>query len=430
MRKFFEGHSRSGVVLILFSFLAALFLRFYHIGLQSPWSDELASWWYSRHLGEVWAFESHSPLYYALLKIFTFEGDITSLRVFSATLSVIHLIEFFFLGQIVFDKKKFLLFWILVCLNPVDIVYARMARHYSWLLEGVLVFYLLLRAKAPTWLLSFTAAFMGFIHVFAVIPIVFYTWSLKQRFRIIGPACLIFIYYSLRLILLGSDVVKENVSWITLGPVTFWSSVVTMFMGESYPRFEFFPVNPVFSALVLLSTFGLIAYKKKQSGVRFYILFAVSLLIIELLQFWLNLRSNRYLIYLVGLWIVAIVDSPDETKERWAWVTAGALTIYLIIMRPLAVYSWDSEKVAEWNKFQVSHPVSQRLVCANRYQSAYYQLKASDCENMVVNEKEPLLVFDLNTHYPSLMVKLSKSMVTEENEGYLAKFVPRNENEK
>ncbi len=173
MRKFFEGHSLIGVVIILSVFIFAVALRYFDISAQSPWMDELASWWYMRNLSEVWGRESHSPLYYALLRLFTGNSDIGTLRIFTATVSVIHLIECFFLGQLAFKKKHFLLFWILICLNPADIVYARMARHYSWLFEGVLIYYLLWRIKAPLWLQALNGAFMGFIHVFALIPVSF-----------------------------------------------------------------------------------------------------------------------------------------------------------------------------------------------------------------------------------------------------------------
>ncbi|MFL5785951.1 MAG: hypothetical protein ACJ76H_15135 [Bacteriovoracaceae bacterium] len=440
MRKFFEGHSLVGVVILFCVFFFAVFLRFYDIGTQSPWTDELASWWYLRHLDMVWVRESHSPLYYALLRVFTGpSGDLSTLRVFSAVISVIHLIECFFLGQLVFDKKRFLLFWILICLNPADIVYARMARHYAWLMEGILVYYLLWRIRAPFWLELLTGAFMGFIHVFAVIPISFlamYRWWNDRRTRELcwRLICtnLIVVYYVLRILFLGHESVRSNVSWNSLGSIKFWSSLLTQFLGDAYPRFEFFPVNAWLALGVVGLTGIFILVRRKESGILYIGILVASLLVIEALSFWLNLRTNRYLIYLLAFWIVAFVDSFKDVKQWQAISIMGVVVSFLFFQNPIRTFPWEKEKVSEWKEFRMKYPGTQELVCSNIYQSDYYDLHSVElCRKdfLHVDRQGPLLFFDLNGNDIFVAVQLMQEMDVEDYSklkyGLIARFVPK-----
>ncbi len=106
MRKYFEDHSLTGVVIIFCAFALAVFLRFFDLSDQSPWTDEIASWWYLRHLDTVFFRESHTPLFYGLLRFFLGpDATISGIRHFVAAISVIHLIEFFFLGQMALKKQ-------------------------------------------------------------------------------------------------------------------------------------------------------------------------------------------------------------------------------------------------------------------------------------------------------------------------------------
>ncbi|MES2525811.1 MAG: hypothetical protein V4598_01940 [Bdellovibrionota bacterium] len=424
MRKYFEGHSLTGVVIILAVFSFAVALRFFDISSQSPWMDELASWWYMRNLGEVWGRESHSPLYYAILRIFTGESDIGTLRIFTATVSVIHLIECFFLGQLAFSKKHFLIFWILICLNPADIVYARMARHYSWLFEGILVYYLLWRIKAPLWMQAMTGAFMGFIHVFAVIPVgllaLYRFWQERNKKYLavmLVSTNLIIVYYILRIIFLGHEQVSVNVSWNAQTLVNFWSSIVTQFLGDAYPRFEYFPVRFWEAFLVVAPTSLWAFYKRRESGILFASVAIASLLVIEVLGMWLNLRVCRYVIYLIGFWFVAFVDSIDDVKDWQIYSVLAAVSTFLLLHNPLTSFPFEREKVGEWKSYSANFPDTQRLVCANNYQVEYFELNAQlPCNRAVtlVDYSQPLILFDLNNCQKFVSVFLSNLMDVKE----------------
>lgn len=419
MRKFFEGHSLTGVVIIFSAFALAVLLRFFDLSDQSPWTDEIASWWYLRHLDTVFYRESHSPLFYGILRFFLGpDATISAIRYFVASVSVIHLIEFFFLGQLALSKRAFLIFWVFVCLNPADIVHARMARHYSWLLEGMLVYFLLWKIGSKQWLRILVGTFTAYIHIFAVIPIAVmgaYDFYRERKWRdfllSLVPCFLAGIYYLARIVTLGSAKVVSNIWWVKTTLFTFLSSITTQFLGDSFPRFEFYPVSPWLAAIVVGGSGLFLIYKRKPSAMVFILIGAASIITIEALIPWANFRVNRYVIYLSGIWLFALADSLENVKSYIYYPVLALPLIYLVSFNPLFNYSWENERVELWKAFQLTYKTPQRLVCANEYQNEYYGLEG-DCVKRVkaVDVTKPLLFFDLNATQTFVTAPFLKTM--------------------
>jgi hypothetical protein len=409
MHKTFHGHSHLGVAILGLGLVLGLLLRFYNLGDQSPWSDELASWYYKDHLQEVFYRESHSPLYYLLLRIFLPAGaDIYALRLFSAVVSTLHLGAFFWLGRRLLGPSAGGLFFLLMCLNPADIAYARMARHYAWLLEGTVLFYLLLRLHARTWVISLCAVFLSFLHIFALIPI----WVMlgvdyikfKHAGRALalwGASSLVLLYYLLRMLMLGSARVAENLLWNTSDFFSFWQNILTQFLGNHYPRSGFYPIALEPAATLVLGGVIFLLWRQRASGRLFLLVLLTSLVAVEFINaFWINLRVERYLIYLCGLFSLALADSIKHPRD---WHLAGALAVSLgilaFIFNPWPSYPWDDEAVVSWQDFRSQHQAEQVLICATRYQAAYYGFgDAQLCEGfpLAYDPQRPLLFFDLN----------------------------------
>lgn len=423
MRKYFEDHSFTGVVLIFCSFVFAVFLRIFDLGSLSPWTDELASWYYLRNLDLVFKIESHSPLYYGLLRAFLGEdASIHGIRMVSALTSVAHLVLAFILGRKVFSPGKFLVFWILICFNPTDIVFARMARHYGWFLEGILLYVLWVRVKAPTWWLCVVSAVLGFVHIFALIPMsLILLWDylekkdLKRFLLPLASSGLIIFYYFARLTLLGSKQVASNVSWNQQGFKDFWWDTWLQFFGSSYPRNLFYPV-PVSVALGLsLLMLIFLLWKRQKSSLLFFATIVLSLVILEAFGAgWINMRVNRYVIYLVPILIYAIVDALEEQVNKPIILGVFAISLgFITCLNPLRTYGWDREKVALWQEYTRIHMDKAQLVCANPYQSTYFELKLNNpCSKDVlkVNTKAPLIFFDLNMNDRLVLLYLMQEM--------------------
>ncbi len=440
MRKFFEGHSLIGVVIIISVFILAVFLRFNDLNSQGPWTDEIASWWYVRHLDTVFYRESHTPLFYGILRVFLGEdATISGIRHFVGAVSVIHLVEFFFLGQLALKKRAFLLFWVFVCLNPADIVHARMARQYSWLLEGVLVYFLLWKISAPYWLRLITGIFMCSLHLFVVIPVTilaaydFYSsrnW--KQFFLNLIPCFVPGIYYITRIISFGQNKVLENVVW---NKSDFWTHLkltLTQLFGDAFPRLEFYPVSIILATLLFILSMIPLIYFKKNSSRIFFLIFVFSFLTIEILTPWTNLRVSRYLIYLSGLWLFALSESLEDVKDYIFYPVLLAPVMYLFYFNPLLGHPWERERFEQWKEIKTSQALPQELVCMNIYQAEYYGVKHTACRELdyQIDSGKPLLFFDLNGTETYVISPLIKSMrVTEyiplEKGGLIVRFDPK-----
>lgn len=441
MRKYFEGHSVIGVAIILSVFILALCLRFYDLGTQSPWSDEIATWWYSKNLKAVFYYESHTPLFYGIVRFFLGRDlSLFSIRIFVATISVIHLIEFFFLGQLALNKRAFLVFWVLICLNPADIVFSRMARHYSWLLEGTLVYYLLWRINAPCWIKILSGTFLGLLHLFGLIPIIvlslfdyFGSRSWKKLLVSLIPLFPVSAYYLARIIWLSFPKVLSNVSWNQMSFTSFLASLATQFLGDSYPRFEYYKVEPTFAGCVLVIIFLFVVYFHKKSFWHFAAIFAMSVFLIEVLYPWANFRVNRYLIYLPGLLSIVIAESCGDLKEKYFIPFLSLPLVWIVSFNPFLIHPWENEWVLKWYKFEEKHKIDQVIVCGTVYEKEYYHLYEDQyCwdHDIIVDQKKPLLIFMLNPAESLFAVKFINTMkitdkVNIENGGFMARFDPK-----
>lgn len=440
MRKFFQGHSPVGVALLFSVFALAVFLRLFDLSTQSPWTDEIATWWYVKNLDQVFLRESHTPLFYGILRVF-FGDDPTifGIRLFVASLSILHLIEFFFLGQLALGKRAFLVFWVLVCLSPADIVFARMARHYAWLLEGTLVYYLLWRTGVSKKLQVLTAAFMGGLHLFFMIPalvlggIDFFRGKKKEALIGLVPVGIMGTYYLVRTISFGSEKVLGNVSWVRTESFTYLSSLVTQFLGDAYPRFEYYPVTPEIAGVFFALSLGVLFYFKRPSSLHFLLIFAASVVFVEFLSPWVNLRVNRYLIYLPGLLSFALAESLGELRDRFLYPVLVLPLLWIVLFNPFKNFPWERERVEAFQTALSRENFEQVLVCANDYQTDYFKLpRPRPCheEALSLVPQKSLLFFDLLGAQKFVMARFLGEMNVTSVENFdhgsvLVQFVPK-----
>ena len=126
--------------------LLALGVRLIGISTESFWVDEAASWVFSRMpLAELWgntAFEPHPPLYYTILKFWSwvFGNSEAALRSLSTLVNLVTVFLVFHIGRLVLEGKEG--FWLglvaagLIAVHPVQIHYAQEARGYAMLVLG------------------------------------------------------------------------------------------------------------------------------------------------------------------------------------------------------------------------------------------------------------------------------------------------------
>ena len=430
-----------GVVLFSFSILFGTFLRLYDLDSVSPWSDEVSSWFYLRHLDLIFSSETHSPFYYSLLRLILGEdATVYGIRLVSALMSLFHLSLALFLGRKIFSPNQLLLFCLLIFLNPADIVYARMGRHYAWFLESVLLFILWLRIKSPTWWLALVAFGMGFLHAFAVIPIAFFMaqeWRENRQTKrslVVVLSSFGFLLYSLsRLLVLGKEKVVENLIWNETSTFEHILSVAKLFLGEAWPRNQFFPVPLTLSLLVLGVSLAWLFDTSRKSFLNFLSLVLISFTVgLVISQFGVNLQVDRYFIFLIPVWMMALVDSSREPKN---WILVLMLLLsstYLVYLKPLVPYAWDDETVEIFRAYAASDSSRSQLICASRAQNEYYQLNAPlPCLSAVqkMDRKKPLIFLDLSGNDRLTMLFLNQEMNVLEhkkiNHSRIILFEPR-----
>ena len=132
--------------------LIAAFLRFYHLGTSSLWSDEGNTWGLiGRSFGQIArdaAADIHPPGYYWLLKVWSlaFSPSAVGMRSFSAVAGLALVYVLYRLTQrLTADRSIPLLAALLAALNPLQIYYSQEARMYMLLsLAGTTLFWSLL----------------------------------------------------------------------------------------------------------------------------------------------------------------------------------------------------------------------------------------------------------------------------------------------
>lgn len=373
MRKIFQDYSLTGVVLVFLSFVLAIFFRFYELGSQSPWNDEIGTWFFVRHIDLVPILDNNTPLYYYGLKLFLGNtSSISSIRYFSASLSIFHLCLIFFLGRKVFEKQIFLLFWILLCLCPLDIAWSRMARHYGLLLEAVVLYWLWVRSKSPIWWLSLLSLLMGFVHVFSLIPMALILLIEKpKRFWIPILTSLGVVSYYLNL-----SSFQTRVGWnLKTNFSDFFYHLANQMLGESYPRQEFYSLGWA-GIIFLFIVVGYFLIRRSKGGALFLLTFAFSLLAIELAMFFANYRVERYLVYLSGLLIIGFCDSVRNPKPLLTFILSIA---FLIWQNPLKTYPWLRDWLEDFQWHLSQNPAAEVIICGNQFYGEYFQLEVTNC---------------------------------------------------
>ncbi len=133
--------------------LIGLFLRFYHLGTESIWVDELVS----MSIADLPALkvivttafgDNHPPLYYFLLHYWMtlFGTSEVAIRSFSALCGVLAIPAIYLVGRQLFDKEVGLIAALILALSSFNIQYSQEARMYSLLvLFALLSTYLFLR---------------------------------------------------------------------------------------------------------------------------------------------------------------------------------------------------------------------------------------------------------------------------------------------
>lgn len=395
MRKYFEGLSFYGGVFFFSALVLGIIFRV--VGLQetSAWGDEVASWYYSQNLSNVFYTESHTPVYYFFCRVWTFifPTSILSLRYFSIFLSL--LVVLFTCTWVKRKKGNYsaLILFIIWWLWPTMIIFSRQARHYSLYADLTFLIIVMWNYKKDLnkWLLWSVLALFESIHPIAVLPVFFLSfWDFlrnkksKDLLWEVSTSFPVSIYYICRVYNQGKENVHANIAWINNDSWVFLKSLVSLHFGDSFPFSLFYPNQ--LSGVILLSFCVLViaVYKmdlkflKTDWLLRPVVFTLATIAIVEtlgLLNF--NLRISRYYIYLPAFILMGLTEACRSNDEKLKLFKAFSLLVILtgyevIYHRPWSYYIWDDQNVASFKEdFKTMEP-REVVICGNAFQLIYY----------------------------------------------------------
>jgi hypothetical protein len=314
------------ILVVLIFFLT----RFYHLGTQSFWIDELVSMHFSAHTDwKALLWDNHPPLYHLLLKgwLALFGTSEFAARSLSVLFS---LISFTLLYRFILKRwgtVSALYGAVLFILSSLALLYAQEARMYA-LFEmaatlNLICFWQVFENQPRTWRnYLFSGLFLACTHYLALIPLslqgLYFLWQRNYRSVAIRSFASIVFLVGLALIF-GFHTV--SLEWQRLrfetGSITLqnWNDLTVIF-------------NRNFGCIIIFLIFCVVGLFRKNlsSQVRFLILFTLgSLMLFYIGQFFSSryLFYPRYLIFLNSYIILILISS-------WPWSRMASLAFVIL----------------------------------------------------------------------------------------------------
>ena len=373
-------------VIFVITIIFGIILHIYNLDQLSGWTDEYASMYFAENLNEVYSTETHPPLFYAVLKPFVwiFGKNLQALRVCVGLMSFALLVWAISLSKRIFGIKGAVLMAVLLILNPVEIIHARMVRHYSIFFEltVIMILYSLIERKevmvtviglALIWIHP-----IGFIPVFAVL--VLELLKNKKMTRLIAALSMsvatIVIYFGSKYLFLEKG---KHLTGYNSGPrnYNFYASILKNMAGEHFPKANYYPPTLLFLLFLSFVLIGLLIYGfKRPVSKSWWILItflAVSLITTEVINLVVvNIRYGRYFTYLLAPFIIFAVDKC-HLKKHSIPIAFGLGLFCLFNVNPFQLYPGEREVIGQL------HGEGSALLCANEFQF-YYHLNSPEIE--------------------------------------------------
>lgn len=335
--------------------LAATVLRFYNIGQQSAWYDEIGSLtFYSAHNSLIAALiNSHKDLFPPVFNLLLwidfniFGTSIETGRWLSAYFGLSSVAIFALLAATYSNKFIGLIIMLITATHPYFIYYSREMRPYSALLFfGLLSYYLLITCNQKKsafsvifWALSLALAFNT--HIIAVVIVIHQLlrifldpeFSFIRRQRKAHLLLAVFSLYPLYLIYLSSQQAFSQNPWSWIGSISLLdrlkaaSSVWMAYSGLAYVL-----ILTVFVVYVICITKNKYAETLRKQNWLF--LDSISLLMFGLLLDILCYKhfSDKYYMLVFALFLVGLLGliNNEITSAKSRNILLGLLTLFFM----------------------------------------------------------------------------------------------------
>jgi hypothetical protein len=367
-------------------FCIQLLLRFSEISFHGIWRDEVASLYFSTHLGQVLQGDSHSIFYYLLLAPVTFFDplNIELSRLFQSFLSLLCFISLMVRSRGFFSKGEWFFFHTIYGLHPLVFGFSRLARPYILVIDLTALLIIESRQLNSKKLLFLIATSLTSFYPLGVFPLMiegFISNRKKEVLKIFFAATLpALFYYSLKFIFDPNKFVY--ISWIKGAPDIFLNEISNMLMGSYFPFYNYLPNEAgrwILLVLIIFMTISVFLSKSRRGAgnlVVFVASFGVIFLGINLLSPWLDLRINRYYVFLFPYLLLALTTTTSfkALTQRALTVLFGGLLLAQVIFLNPYFSPQDSfgsfiQEIRKISKMYKNSPV---LACGYPYLNWYF----------------------------------------------------------
>ena len=346
MNKFKSAKYERTIYLSVIVFVGLL-LRFYKLGFQSLWLDELYTFmdcdpsisWHET-LTTVLALECKSPLYYFIVKFLFIAFGYTDIvaRVLSVVAGIAGIYAMYFLGKEIFNTRTGLIAALFTSLNYFHIYYSQEARGYIFLfLFTVLSFLFFIRTLKTLSLQNaiwygLTSLLSLHIHTFAILVIIAQALILSvycfiqpdkqiriKQFKRFGLSFLIIFLGFLPLINMLISTTQITESWIPMPNPGYFIDYFFEFFGNSKL------LKPILLVIVIFYLAHVFTTKKEENsyeGLSFnFTLISISLVIIFLIPYVYSILKipalvSRYLINALPLILLMLAAGINSIKNN------------------------------------------------------------------------------------------------------------------
>lgn len=407
---------RTGSLLVVLVAIGAA-LRFFRIGSESYWHDEGYSLYTSRTLGYAeiaflvpWQ-DSHPPLYYLLLRLWTQVVGYSEVatRALSAVLGVLAIVVLFLVARELYDETTGLIAAAFLALSEFQIYYAQETRMYMLLLALCLLSYLffvrVLDSPSRVSLAGYTLTVvaLGYTHVFGLfVPLAQGLYllvssriqrdtiraSLENWTQVQGMAAVLLLPYVTILLSRMVGGRPEAVSWIPVPSLAAVVATPVVHFGwgrDLVPSLLVFAFIGVLAMGAVLNDFSLRPRlgsdrqerpstgndRAANSTLLVLLWAAVPILIPTLFSYLVSpIYTWRYTIVAAGGVYLLVARGIRLLDRRWLRVGVVALMLVVLIY-PLPVYYAEDQK-EQWrdvtNSLQANADSDDIVIVTNRNQ--------------------------------------------------------------
>lgn len=346
--------------LLVIILLITTFLRFYQLGVESLWMDEVASIHESGlSITQIAIHSNQPPLYFLVLRFWTtiWGNSEFAVRSLSSIVGIVGVGVIYIVGHTLFDRRVALIAAFLSTFSAFQIYYSQEARGYILLMLltalSFLFFFRMLRSSHTYWYIAYliSSLLMGYTHYYSwfiiaaqlLFLLMFRPRDLRLKWNTLLTYITLFCLLIPQLILLNTSynsLTSRSFFWIPIPSLKTVGGTLGLFSASPEWLPGFYAILAIFTGLSIL---GLVIFKKIDTPAisNSFLWYLKNLLCRVKLE--KDRESILLIIWLVIPILIAFVVSRFFTPIYWhRYLICSLPPLVLLVSKGLAKISSKS----------------------------------------------------------------------------------------